>query len=206
MALAPVRAAAVLVGDRLDGTEVGLPLHALEGVDGDVDGLALWAGLSSASSGATKRTSIGEVDRVALGRRLDRPHRVGGHRARQGVLHLGEADEPRRGEDAVGAIDARARARQARHEAIERRDRARERAADDARQLEGAVGQQDVVDPGAPLRPRARRLVDGVVGARQRTVGVREDEELEVAMPVDARVESVEDLGQRASARRRRAA
>ena len=47
------------------------------------------------------------------------------------------------------------------------------------------------------LRPRLRRLVDDVVGARQRAVGVREDEELEVAVAVDARVEPVEDLGQR---------
>ena len=44
---------------------------------------------------------------------------------------------------------------------------------------------------------RARRLVDDVVGPRQRAVGVREDEELEVAVPVDALVETVEDLGQR---------
>jgi hypothetical protein len=115
----------------------------------------------------------------------------------RGVLHLGEAHQTGRGEDAVGAIDARARARQARHEAVERRDRAWEGPADDAGQLEGVVGEQDVVDPRAPLGPRARRLVHHLVGARQRGVGMREDEELEVAVRVDALVEALEDLGQR---------
>ena len=71
------------------------------------------------------------------------------------------------------------------------------RAADRARQLEGAIGQQDVVDIGAQLRPRLRGLVDGVVGARQRAVGVREDEELEVTVALHAGVEPVENLGQR---------
>ena len=41
VALAPVRAAVVVVHDRLDGAEVRLPCHALEHVDGDVAGRAL---------------------------------------------------------------------------------------------------------------------------------------------------------------------
>ena len=93
MALAPVRAASVLVGDRLDGAEVGLPLHALEGVDRDVDRLALVGRAEQRVVGRDEAHLDREVDRVALGGRLDRAHRVGGHRSRQGVLHLGEPDE-----------------------------------------------------------------------------------------------------------------
>jgi hypothetical protein len=63
--------------------------------------------------------------------------------------------------------------------------------------VEGVVAEQDVVDPGAPLGPRPRGLVDDVVAARQRDLGVREDEELEVAVAVDALGHALEDLGQR---------
>ena len=58
--------------------------------------------------------------------------------ARQCVLHLREAHEPRRGEDAIAAVDPRARAGQAGHRAVERRDEAGQRTAGEAERVEGS--------------------------------------------------------------------
>ena len=77
VALAPVRAALVVVHDLLDRLEVGLPLHAAVLVHGDVGGRrARCEGLSSASSGATKRTLDRERD-------LDAPRRAISSRTRR---------------------------------------------------------------------------------------------------------------------------
>ena len=66
VALAPVRPAAVGVGDRLDGAEVGLPRHPAEDVDRDERRCrGRPSGSSSASSPAVKRSSSGKRRRSA---------------------------------------------------------------------------------------------------------------------------------------------
>ena len=100
---------------------------------------------------------------MALEDRLDRPHRLRGALARQRVLHLREAHEPRAGEHAEGAVDALApRAPPRAANAVERRDRGREAAAGAAHGLEGAVVDQHLAHPLARARRRRGRASVGV--------------------------------------------
>ena len=154
--------------------------------------------LSSASSGATVRTSIGNgTAKFAAGNEgHDAVDRLGCALARERVLHLGEAHQPRTGEDSIGAIDPRGRTGEAGDEAVELRDASREATPGAAEQLESVVGEQHVVGVGAHPAARARRLIGAVVGARERGIGVREDEELEVIVAERQLLEARERVGQ----------
>ena len=115
MALAPVRAAAVLVHDRLDRAEVGLELHpAVHGGRRCRRVARPWAVERRASSGAATRSSIGN----ATGSRRrsisasTRSQRLGAVLARDRVLHLREAHEPRVRVDAVARVEVLGAAQQ----------------------------------------------------------------------------------------------
>ena len=68
VALAPVRAAAVVVHDLLDRFEVGAPLHPPVLVDGDVGGVALVRGAEQGVVGGGDPHLDREEDRVAVAR------------------------------------------------------------------------------------------------------------------------------------------
>ncbi len=199
MALAPVRAPVELVHDRLDGAEVRLPLHAAVHVHRDVAAVA------------TRRRAQQRVvgrHRPHLDREGHREAAIGDQRhhaadgldralARQRVLHLGEAHEPRRREDRRGGVDPLGAAGEPRDEPVELRDPRRHPAPGAAQQLERVVGEQDVVGVRAQAAARARRLLGAVVRARERDVAVREDEELEVVVGERELLEALERLLER---------
>ena len=159
--------------------------------------------LIRASSAATVRTSIGNGTakraraRPALDELEHAAHGLDGALARERVLHLGEAHEAGAREDAVGAIDAVAGAGEARDEPVDARDLRGQAAPEAAAELEGVVGEQDVVGVGRGAPAGTRGLVGAVVGARQRGRGVREDVELEVVVGERELVEALERLLQR---------
>ena len=111
--------------------------------------------LRNASSGATVLTSIGNGHGEAA--LLDQVHDAAHRRRRvlagQRVLHLGEAHQPRTGEDRGGAVDALGAAGEAGDEPVDLRYPARHAAPGAAEQLEGVIGEEHVVG----VRRQARR-------------------------------------------------
>ncbi len=103
-------------------------------------------------------------------------------RTRQGVLHLGELDKTRTGEDAIGAVDPLGLARQARHDPVDLGDTTRQAPPDAAEHLERAVGQKHVVGVLDHLAAWLGRPLGAIVGAGQRCVAMREHVELEVVV------------------------
>ncbi len=207
MALAPVGAAVELVHDRLDRAEVGLPRHPFEHVHGDVPAVAPGGGgeqrVVGGHSAHLDREGHGEAipisapPRATLHQLQHAAHRLHRALARERVLHLGEAHQPRAGEDPIGAVHAAAGAREARDEPVDAWDLGGHPPSEAAEQPEGVVGEQHVVGVCAHPAARAGRLLGAVVGARQRGAGVGEDVELEVVVCERQLLEALERLLQR---------
>ena len=118
-------------------------------------------------------------------------------RARDGVLHLGEAHQPRAGEDRRGAVDPLRAAGKTCDEAVEARDLARETPPSAAEELKRVIGQQHVIDVRRQAPARPRRLGHAVVRARERRARVREGEELEMVVAQRKLLEALEHVPQR---------
>ena len=103
---------------------------------------------------------------MALEDGLDGPHRLAGALARQRVLHLREAHEPRAREDAEGAVDALATRGAPRRRAVEHRDGGREAPAGAAEGVEA----QPLSTTTSPAHSRSR---DGGAGGSSVRVFVR---------------------------------
>ena len=161
VALAPMRAPAELVHDRLDRWKYGsqaIPRYMCTATKPLSRPAAV---LSSASSGATVRTSIGNGTAKPRCSIISSTRRTAsGVRSRGSAYSISVKRTSRgTGEDAIGAIDARGRAREARHQPVELRDASREAPPGAADQLEGVVGEQHVVGVGARPAPRARGIL-----------------------------------------------
>ncbi len=117
--------------------------------------------------------------------------------ARQAVLHLGEADAALVGEDPVAAIEALALRHHLRRPLREPRDQRGAAAGQPQGQVAEGVLDHHVAGPGTQCAARARRIRGAVALDRQRGLGVREDEELEVVVGFGELVEAGDHLGQR---------
>ena len=160
VALAPVRAALVVVHDRLDRAEVRLPHHAAVHVHGDVDGVALVGG---AQVGVVARDHP-ELDRERHGEAAPLDHvehaaqRLRAVGARDRVLHLGEAHAAAWWRRPCGC-DRSSRSRRAPRtiSAVDPRDRARGSACRSGRTSAKRVVLQQRLRARTPRRGRAAR-------------------------------------------------
>ncbi len=200
MALSPVRPAAVVLHDRLDGPEVGLELHAVILVNRDVGG----------------RPTVGGRQQGVIARdqaQLDRePHpqpapldqgqhpfeRLGRVLARDRVLHLREAHEPRVGVHAVARVQMLGAAHQRGQAPVYRGDRGREAPAEPTGGVEDRVLDQYVAQERARRRPRARPPIRPLGAESERHTGVRQRERLPVVVRFRELVEAGKHLVERA--------
>ena len=115
--------------------------------------------------------------------------RLGGVLARDRVLHLDEAHEPRAGEHAERPVDPLTPRGRARSGAVEQRDCAREAPRGAVENAEHVVVDEHVLEPLADAAGRLARRLGAGVGARERERRVREGPELEVVGGVGPLVE-----------------
>ena len=182
VALAPMGPAAVLAHDRLHGLEVRAPLHAAVLVDGDVEGVAIERRAQQRVVGGDDTALERERDRITLrGDPVEHPaHRHGAVGPWNGPLHLGEPDRPLRREDLEAVVDVVALREKPRRRLRQFRDQRRNAAGQTEEPVPNLVLQERLVDQHVQRGSRPQRRVGPVAPDRERLVGVREDEELEV--------------------------
>ena len=190
-ALAPVRAALELASaasTSRNAGSYGMPLKTCTATN------ALsrpWAGESSASSPAVKRSSIGKL--TAWRSRAARAARTAATACSRGTLYSISSKRTSRSEAKLPSTSPRARAaRRPPTRTGSAADRAREALGDLVERAEGVVVHHDVLDVGARSARLVRRVVGAVERAGERDVGVRERPELEVVVRVGARLQILE--------------
>ncbi|SCK52788.1 hypothetical protein YUWDRAFT_04662 [Streptomyces sp. AmelKG-D3] len=200
MALAPVRAAPVLVHDGFDGAEERLVRGPCDLVDGEVGGVAAVRGGEEGVVGCGEP----QLDREQHGQppvddqRPDPLQRLGGVDARDRVLHLREADPPPVRVDPVTVVELLVPADRTGDGPGDPGRRTGEEAAQVAGGAQARVAEHVVVPPRGDPAGRSRGAVGAARGVGQDLVRVRQRHHLEVVVRGHERVQTGQHLAHRA--------